>query len=120
MLYYRLTEILFNENVRSIFNVVFLANMFEYKDEDNVGNCLGYLTLFVVLVGSICGARMWINFTFKGPRSTIRLSDGSIITLHPREPRLSEGLKLLGDQLSQMMQDTMQLKLMGSNFLQLC
>jgi hypothetical protein len=49
-----------------------------------MGNCLGYLTLFMSLVGAISGARMWINFTFKGSKSTIKLLDGSVLTLHPK------------------------------------
>jgi predicted nuclease with TOPRIM domain len=80
VLYYRLTEILFNENTRAIFKAV----GGETKDDESLGNCIGYLALFISIVGSICGARMWINFTFRGPRSSIRLSDGTVAILHPR------------------------------------
>lgn len=86
-----------------------------------MGNCLGYLTLFICLVGVISGARMWINFTFRGPRSTIRLNDGTVMTLHPKDNRLPEAMKLLNEQMFQMMRDTMHLKVVNSlNFYQMC
>jgi len=85
--------------------------MHEQKaDEDSIGISLGYLGLFMSIVGAISGARMWIGFTFRGPKSTIRATDGTILLLHPRETRLSEALKLLNEQLFQLMRDTMQLK----------
>jgi len=68
-----------NDNIRG-----FLNNPNELKDEDSIGNRLGYLTLFMTLVGAIGGARMWINFNFRGPRSTIRLLDGTVLLLHPK------------------------------------
>ena len=82
VLLYRLTEVLFNENVRSIFNSAVPHS--PDNTDDSIGNCLGYLTLFVWMVGVICDARMWISFIFRGPRSMIRLSDGAMVLLHPR------------------------------------
>jgi hypothetical protein len=83
VLLYRLVELLFNEQVRTIFAPA-TANPSEVRDDDAVGNCLGYLALFMEIVGTIYDARMWIGFTFRGPRSTMRLSDGSTATLHPK------------------------------------
>lgn len=59
--------------------------------------------LLITLVGEIAGARMWINFTFKGARSTIRLSDGSSAYLNYRDRRINEALGLLTEQLYQIM-----------------
>lgn len=90
VLYYRLAEIMFNETTRSIFTMARNIYGTEAKlEEDSIGNCLGYLGLFLTLVGNICGARVWIGFTFRGSRSSIRSMDGSAILLHPRDSRLS-------------------------------
>ena len=85
VLYYKLVEILFNERTRTIFNVLQNIKYNEQKiDEDGLGICLGYLAIFVTIVGQISGARLWINFNFRGSRSTIKAADGSTITLHPK------------------------------------
>ena len=122
VLYYRLAEILFNGHTKNIFNVISSIRVNEQKiDEDSIAICLGYLGLFMSLVATICGARMWISFTFRGAKSTIKTNDGSTIILHPRDNRIDEGLKLLNEQLFQLMNDTMQLKIENPhNFYKLC
>ena len=73
------------------------------------------------IVGEIVNTKMWINFHFKGPRSTIKLSDGAIIYLHPREPRFAEGIRNLCEQLYQLMHDRMHLKVENTlSFYELC
>lgn len=112
VLYYRLAEILFNSSTRNIFNVIQnLKNSEQKLDEDSIGNCLGYLGLFMTITATICGSRTWIGFTFRGAKSTIKASDGSLLILHPKDSRLSEALKLLNEQLYQIMRDSMCLKL---------
>lgn len=69
VLLYRLSQIMLNDRARAIFGI--LTNKNELTDEDTAGNRYGYLTLFVCLVAQIFGARIWLHFNFKGPRSTI-------------------------------------------------
>jgi hypothetical protein len=108
LLYYRIAEIFFNENCNNIFNMVNqFKNLEEKYDEDSIANSYAYLTLFMCMIGQIAGARMWLNFQFKGHRSTIRLSDGTIVNLHPKEPRFNDVLQHLKDQLYQLMTDTL-------------
>ena len=54
------------------------------KGEEEVGICLGYLGLMITIVGKICNARMWIGFSFRGAKSTVKLSNGSTVILRPR------------------------------------
>lgn len=54
------------------------------KGDEEVGICIGYLGLLISLVGQIYGARLWIDFKFKGSKSTIKLSDGTTLILRPR------------------------------------
>ena len=44
-----------------------------------------------------------MNFTFRGSRSTLKLNDGSVVYLNPREKRINEGMKVLSEQLYQIM-----------------
>jgi hypothetical protein len=122
VLYYRLAEILFNSATRNIFNIIQNLRISEQKlDEESIGNCLGYLGLFVSIIAAISGAKTWINFAFRGPKSTIRSNDGNTLILHPKESKLGDALKLLNEQLFQIMRDTMCLKVENSNnFYQLC
>ncbi len=65
------------------------------KSDEEMGICLGYLGLLIALVGEIAGSRLWMNFTFKGSKSTIKLSDGSTVLLNYRDRHIKEGLSLL-------------------------
>lgn len=58
-------------------------------DEENIANALAYLTLFVTITAKISGVRLWIDFVFKGPKSTIRAFDGSNMLLHPRDAKIN-------------------------------
>jgi len=42
-----------------------------------------------MITATICGAKTWISFAFRGPKSTIKAADGSILVLHPKESRLN-------------------------------
>ena len=126
LLSFRVTELLFNERVRGLYSVipVLMSNnqsQIQMLDESRVGNCLGYLMLFVSLVASISGSSVWNSFNFKGHRSMMRAQDGTYIMLHPREGRLKEGLAQLADQMYIWMSEKMELKVeAGCNFYQLC
>lgn len=72
-------------------------------------------------MGNIAGAKSWINFVFKGPKSTIKSTDGVVLLLNPKENKLNEVLKLLNEQLYQIMRDSMLLKVENpNNFYRLC
>lgn len=49
-----------------------------------MGVCIGYLGLFILVVGQIAKARMWFDFVFKGSKSTVRLVDGSYAVMRPK------------------------------------
>lgn len=40
---------------------------------------MGYLGFMIWNVAKIAGAEMWVNFKFKGPRSTITIYDTKMI-----------------------------------------
>jgi hypothetical protein len=116
-----LAEILFNPNTKNIFNAVNSIRTHEQKiDDESMAISLGYLGLFISLITSICGARILISFAFRGPKSTIKNNHGSIIGLNPKDNKIEDALKLLNEQLFQLMSDTMQSKIENPhNFYQL-
>ena len=89
--YYRLGEIIFNENARTVFSSLDTymesptkrQNSMSKSDEE-VGICLGYLGLLITIVGELCKARLWFDFTFKGSKSTVKLGDGTFVVLRPK------------------------------------
>ena len=89
--YYRLGEIIFNENARTVFSSLdtYMESPIKRqnsmnKSDEEVGICLGYLGLLITIVGELCNARLWFGFIFKGCRSTVRLSDGTFVILRPK------------------------------------
>ena len=86
-----------------------------------MGICLGYLGLLITIVGYICGARLWFDFTFRGSKSTLRLNDGTYVILRPREGRFTEGQNVMIEQLYQIMNHDMGVKFPKvNNLYQMC
>lgn len=64
---------------------------------------------------------MWFDFNFKGSKSQVRVSDGSYVTMRPKEMRFKQGISVMIEQVYQIMRETMGLKVQkSSNLYEIC
>jgi hypothetical protein len=104
--YYKLAEILFNDNARKVFCVMEgQESPTRSYSQEEYGICLGYLGLFISIIGQFSESNQTLTgFYFKGSRSVQRLRDGTLTVLRPREPRFSEAIGIMTEKAHSILQ----------------